>query len=106
MTILERAKLAVEISLANYDKFLDAKAKIEAAYQAVLYLADVYKPVYSADAESALSDEDLREQLLSQYGVTQEEGVYGARIDLTKIRQVIDWIVANKDLIALLIKLV
>jgi hypothetical protein len=106
MTILERAKLAVEISLANYDKFLDAKAKIEAAYEAVLYLAEVYKPVYSADAESANADEDLREQLLSEFGVAHDAGIYGARFDLAKLRQVIDWVVANKDLIALLIKLV
>ena len=106
MTVLERAKLAVEISLANYDKFLDAKAKIEAAYEAVLYLAEVYKPVYSADAAAAMSDEDLREQLLSEFGAAPQEGIYGARFDLAKLRQVIDWVVANKDLIALLIKLV
>lgn len=105
MTILDRAKLAVELSLKNYDKFLDAKAKIQAAYEAVLFLAEVYKPVYSANADEALSDEELSEQLLAHYGVTQD-GVYGARIDLAKIREVVAWVVANKELIATLLKLV
>jgi hypothetical protein len=104
MTIFDRAKLAVQLSLDNYDKFLDAKAKVEAAYHAVSYMAEIYKPVFAADAASALSDDELTEQLESAFSVTQEQGVYGSRFDLAKIREAIAWVVANKELIALLIK--
>ena len=106
MTIFDRAKLAVQLSLDNYEQFLDAKAKVEAAYVAVAYMAQVYAPVFAADAASALSDDELTEQLEAAFSATQEEAVYGARFDLSKIREVIAWIVANKELIALLVKFI
>jgi hypothetical protein len=103
MTVLDRAKLAVQLSLENYDKFLDAKAKLEAAYEAVSYMAEIYKPVFAADAASALSDDELTEQLESHFGVASEG--FGALPDLSRIKGVIAWVVANKALIATLIKL-
>lgn len=110
MTIFDRASLAVQLSLENYETFIELKDLLEQAAVKGSFLLAAYKPVFAADAASAMSDEDLREQLLVAYSATTEttpaEGMYGARFDLAKIRQVIDWVVANKDLIALLIKLV
>ena len=60
----------------------------------------------AADAASALSDDELTEQLEAAFSATQEDGVYGARFDLSRVREVIAWIVANKELIALLIKFI
>ena len=103
MTILDRLKLATQLSLENYETFLELKDLLEQAAQKGSYLLTAFKPVFAADAASALSDDDLAEQLESHFGVTQEG--FAAAPSGTRLKDIIAWMIANKDLIAALITL-
>lgn len=101
MNLLDRAKLAVQLSLENYDKFVELKDWLEQGQDKISFLYEAFKPVFAADAASALSDDDLREQLESHFGVSQEG--FAADANSSRVREVIQWIIDNKDLIAALI---
>jgi hypothetical protein len=103
MTILDRLKLATQLSLENYDKFLDLKDWLEQGQIKISFLYEAFKPVFAADAVSALSDDDLCEQLESHFGVSSEG--FAADVSSGRVREVIQWMIENKDLILTLIAL-
>jgi hypothetical protein len=103
MTLSDRLKLAVQLSLENYEQFVELKDLVERTIAKSSILLEAFKPVFAADAASALSDDDFREQLESHFGVASEG--YAALPDFSRIREVIQWVIENKDLIAALIAL-
>lgn len=97
----ETLKACITWAISNYDEFLAITNDAQSLYNRAKALLQTLPISFAADASAALSDDDLTEQLESHFGVVQEG--YGAGIDIARVKQVIKWVIENKDLIAALI---